>query len=182
MSDSVQPHRRQPTRLPVPGILQARTLEWVAISFANAWKWKVKVKSLSCVRLFATPYTAANQAPPSLRFSRQEYRSGVPLPSPSLGITIYEIWDTFRWYVTDTADPILANLFFCLFWMAALSFREWKLEMELKLKSGFQNFTLLKIRDNPMEWTHSKLKLIWKWIWKRLTCYLSKRNSLMVRR
>ena len=51
VSDSVQPHRRQPTRLPVPGILQARTLEWVAISFSNAWKWKVKVKSLSCVRL-----------------------------------------------------------------------------------------------------------------------------------
>ena len=53
----------------VPGILQARTLEWVAISFSNAWKWKVKVKSLSCVRLLATPWTAAHQAPPSLWFS-----------------------------------------------------------------------------------------------------------------
>ena len=68
----------------IPGILQARTLEWVAISFSDAWKWKVKVKSLSCVRLFATPWTAAHQAPPPMGFSRQEYRSGVPLPSPSL--------------------------------------------------------------------------------------------------
>ena len=71
-----------PRGSPVPGILQARTLEWVAISFSNAWKWKVKVKWLSCVRLFATPWTAAYQAPPSMGFSRQEYWNGVPLPSP----------------------------------------------------------------------------------------------------
>ena len=130
MSDSVGPHRRQPTRLPrpwdspgkntgvgcyfllqcmkvksesevvqscltlsdsvdcsptgspVPGILQARTLEWVAISFSNTWKWKVKVKSLSRVWLFATPWTAAHQAPLSMGSSRQEYWSGVPSPSP----------------------------------------------------------------------------------------------------
>ena len=69
-----------PPGSPVPGILQARTLEWVAISFSNAWKWKVKVKSLSHVRLLATPWTAAHQAPPSMGFSRQEYWSGVPLP------------------------------------------------------------------------------------------------------
>ena len=67
---------------PVPVILQARTLEWVAISFSNAWKWKVKVKSHSRIRLLATPWTAAHQAPPSMGFSRQEYWSGVPLPSP----------------------------------------------------------------------------------------------------
>ena len=66
----------------VPGILQARTLEWVAISFSNAWKWKVKVKSLSHVRLLVTPWIAAYQAPLSTGFSRQEYWSGVPLPSP----------------------------------------------------------------------------------------------------
>ena len=66
----------------VPGILQARTLERVAISFSDSWKWKVKVKSLSRVRLFATPWTAAYQAPPSMGVSRQEYWSGVPLPSP----------------------------------------------------------------------------------------------------
>ena len=82
VSDSVWPHRWQPTRLPVPGVLQARTLEWVAISFSNAWKWKVKVKSLSRVRFLATPWTTAYQAPPSVGFSRQEYWSGVPLPSP----------------------------------------------------------------------------------------------------
>ena len=66
----------------VPGILQAWTLEWVAISFSNAWKWKVKVKSLSGVQLLATPWTAAYQARPSMGFSRQQYWSGVPLPSP----------------------------------------------------------------------------------------------------
>ena len=71
-----------PPGSPVPGILQARTLQWVAISFSNAWKWKVKVKPLSHVRPSATPWTAAFQAPPSMGFSRQEYWSGVPLPSP----------------------------------------------------------------------------------------------------
>ena len=73
-----------PPGSPVPGILQARTLEWVAISFPNAWKEKVKVKSLSRVWLFATPWTAAHQPPPSMGFSRQEYWSGLPLPSPIL--------------------------------------------------------------------------------------------------
>ena len=71
-----------PPGSPVPGILQARTLEWVAISFSIAWKWKVKVKSLSHFRLLATPWTAAYQAPPSMGFFRWEYWSGVPLPSP----------------------------------------------------------------------------------------------------
>ena len=68
-----------PPGFAVPGILQARTLEWVAISFSNAWKWKVKVKSLSRVRLLVTPWTVAYQAPPSMGFPRQEYWSGVPL-------------------------------------------------------------------------------------------------------
>ena len=71
-----------PPGFPIPGILQARTLKWVAISFSNAWKWKVKVQSLSRVWLFATQWTAAHQAPPSMGFSRQKYWSGVPLPSP----------------------------------------------------------------------------------------------------
>ena len=71
-----------PPGSPVPGILQARTLEWVAISFSNAWKWKVKVKSLSRVQLLATPWTAAHQAPPSVGLSRQEYWSGSPFLSP----------------------------------------------------------------------------------------------------
>ena len=73
-----------PPGSPFPGILQARTPEWVVISFSNVWKWKVKVKSLSRVWLFATPWTAAYQAPPSMGFSRQEYWSGLPLTSPSL--------------------------------------------------------------------------------------------------
>jgi len=66
----------------IPGILQAGALEWVAISFSNAWKWKVKMKSLSHVQLLATPWTVAYHAPPSVGLSRQEYWSGVPLPSP----------------------------------------------------------------------------------------------------
>ena len=68
-----------PSGSPIPGILQARTLEWVAISSSNAWTWKVKVELLTRVRLLATPWTAAHQAPPSMEFSRQEYWSGVPL-------------------------------------------------------------------------------------------------------
>ena len=72
-----------PPGSPVPGVLQARILQWVAISLANAWKWKVKVKSLSRVRLLATSRTAAYQAPPSMGFSRQEYWNGMPLPSPN---------------------------------------------------------------------------------------------------
>ena len=72
----------------IPEILQARTLEWVAISSSNAGKWKVKVKSLSRVWLLVTPWTAAHQAPPSMGFSGQEYWSGVPLPSPY----VYYTW------------------------------------------------------------------------------------------
>ena len=71
-----------PPGSPVPEILQAKTLEWTAISLSNAWKWKVKVKSLSHVRLLETPWTAALQAPPSMGFSRQEHWSRMPLPSP----------------------------------------------------------------------------------------------------
>ena len=92
-----------PPGSPVPGILKARTLEWVAISFSNAWKWKVKAKSLSHVRLLATPWTAAYQAPPSpsMGFSRQEYWSGVPLPSPKYDyawhyILFAKIWHRYH--------------------------------------------------------------------------------------
>ena len=97
----------------IHGIFKARVLEWVGISFSNAWKWKVKVKSLSHVQLLVSPWTAAYQAPPSMgfglkvkwhsfshvwlfatpwtkacqiplsiEFSRQEYLSGLPFPSP----------------------------------------------------------------------------------------------------
>ena len=71
-----------PPGSPIPGILQARILKWVAISFSNAWKWKVKVKLLSRIRLLVTPWTAAYQASPSMGFSRQEDWSGVPSPFP----------------------------------------------------------------------------------------------------
>ena len=70
-----------PPGSPVPGILQARILEWVAISFSNAWTWKVKVKLLSRVRLLAALWTEGYQASPSMGFSRQQYWSRVPLPS-----------------------------------------------------------------------------------------------------
>ena len=71
----------------VPGILQARTLEWVAISFSNAWKWKVKVKLLSRVRLLVTPRTAAHQAPLCMGVSRQEYWSGCQCLLQTIGLT-----------------------------------------------------------------------------------------------
>ena len=76
------PTDRSPQGSPVLGILQARTLEWVASSSSNAWKWKVKGKLLSHVWLLATPWTTAYQAPPSMGFSMQEYWSGVPMSSP----------------------------------------------------------------------------------------------------
>ena len=79
-----------PPGSPIPGVLQSRTLEWVAISFSKAWKWKVKVKMLSRVRLLATPWTTAHQAPPSMGLPRREYWSGVPLPSP-VASSIYSI-------------------------------------------------------------------------------------------
>ena len=83
---------------PIPGILQTRILEWVAISSSNAWKWKVKVKSLSRVRLLATPRTAAHQAPLSMGFSRQEYWNGVPLPSPVWGPDVVKLMlPSSRW-------------------------------------------------------------------------------------
>ena len=83
-----------PPGSPIPGILQARILEWVAISFSNAWKWKVKVKSLSHAWPSATPWAAAFQAPPSMAFSRQEYWSEVPLPSPPEVATRLQKWQT----------------------------------------------------------------------------------------
>ena len=92
----------RPPGSPVPGILQARTLEWVAISFSNAWNWKVKVKSLSHVWLLVTPWTAAHQAPLSMGFSRQEYWNGAPLPSPRT-LLIHN----FMWFFFKTSFCIL---------------------------------------------------------------------------
>ena len=111
-----------PPGSPVPGILQARTLEWVAISFSNAWKWDVKVKLLSRVQLCATPWTAAYQAPPSMGFSRQEYWSGVPLPSPKeiilwipkcVNISMFSFQNL--WYWELEASSWKAEVFFFYF-------------------------------------------------------------------
>ena len=85
------PRDGSPPGSPIPGILQARTLEWVAISFSNTWKWKGKVKPLSSVWLLATPWTAAYQAPP-MGFSRQEYWSGLPLLCLDNCIILIYIW------------------------------------------------------------------------------------------
>ena len=82
-----------PPGSPIPGILQARTLEWLAISFSSAWNWKVKVKSPSPVWLIKTLWTAAYQAPPSMGFSRQEYWSGVPLPSSPYPLPTPNSWN-----------------------------------------------------------------------------------------
>ena len=123
-----------PPGSPIPGILQARTLEWVAISFSNAWKWKVKGKSLSHVRPSATPWTAAYQAPPSMGFSRQEYWSGGPLSSPALWLVhtllihlsddghlscchFWLLWIMLLW--TFVCKLFIRVIFVCLF-MAAL--------------------------------------------------------------
>ena len=101
-----------PPGSPVPSILQGRTLEWVAISFSNAWKWKVKVKSLSRVRLLVTPWTAAYQAPPSMGFSRQENWSGAPLPSPLLSYSYIHICNTYICVYIHTFCSILCLCFF----------------------------------------------------------------------
>ena len=103
-----------------PGILPARALEWVAISFSNAWKWKVKVKSLTHVRPSATPWTTAYQAPRSMGFSRQEYWSGVPLPSPSLDLNTAHIlyisgvqpWLPIRitWEIVKNLDVVKCSI------------------------------------------------------------------------
>ena len=102
-----------PPGSPIPGILQARTLEWVAIVFSNAWKWKVKGKSLSCARLFVTPWTAAYQASPSMGFSRQEYLSGVPLPSPALETRSGKLRYSQR---HDPMKPVGESFASCSFW------------------------------------------------------------------
>ena len=71
-----------------PSLGFSRQEHWSGLPFSSpmheSGKWKLKAKSVSRVRLLATPWTAAYQAPPSMGFSRQEYWSGVPLPSPLL--------------------------------------------------------------------------------------------------
>ena len=117
-----------PPGSPVPEILQVRTLEWVAISFSNAWKWKMEGKLLSHVWLFATLWTAAYQAPLSMGFSRQQYWSELPLPSPYYskvtllilnfkkrnisGMKEFIVWRR-KQRVTDRMMPTKKGLYLC---------------------------------------------------------------------
>ena len=147
------PTDSSPPGSPVPGILQARTLEWVAMSFSNARKWKVKVKSLSCVWLSATPWTAAHQSPPSMGFSRQEYWSGVPLPSPS--------WTR--------------NLFFSKQFADEFYNQEKKLNTNLKRSETCQNLQLIKNMKSRELWIDEQSllpSLMGCQSWRSPTCLL----------
>ena len=84
----------------IPGILQARTLEWVAISFSNAWKWKVKVKSLSCVQLLATHWTYQGPTRPLCPWDFAGKSTGVGTWQPSLLLmlkcSLYPLWQEYH--------------------------------------------------------------------------------------
>ena len=112
------PKDSSPPGSPIPGVLQARPLEWAAISFSSAWKWKVKVRSFSRVWLLAIPWTAAYQAPPSMGFSRQEYWSGVPLPECSK-IRGTWVWILLSSYVICVTQDKLFNvsMFHCIMYL-----------------------------------------------------------------
>ena len=140
------PIDRSPPGSPVPGILQARTLEWVAISFSNAWKWKVKVKSLCCVQLLETPWTAAYQAPPSMGFSRQEYWSGVPLLGPNARLTFL----ASSWVSWDSPSkiPIQAQKF------KATDGSHWNIKFRLDIKQDLPWFLFpIYISNTPLSET-----------------------------
>ena len=126
-----------PTGSSVPGILRARILEWVAISFSNAWKWKVKVKSLSRVRLLATPCIIAYHAPLSMGFSRQEYRSGLPLPSPVDTLRGEEMHDpAFRRDNMDFLHYYVQSML--IFIKKIINFITWCLHLIKILKYGYK--------------------------------------------
>ena len=155
------PRDGSPPGSPIPGILQARTLEWVAISSSNAWKWKVKVKSPSRVRLLATPRTAAYQAPPSMGFSRQEYWSGVPLPSP-----IYMLRN-----ILTCGKNILKVLFFLnnrihvylfLYWYEMRSSMIWHHLKYIEYCKKYQIETIFNVYSRKVLWKKQK-KYMWKY-------------------
>ena len=132
-----------PPGFPIPGILLARTLEWVAISFSNAWKWKVKVKSLSRVRLLATPWTAAYQAPLSMGFSRQEYWSGVPLPSPTRALSGMK-----KKKRHDMVKIVIFILFtyVCISVLGGCEFISWLYQERIQINATDKNPTCLLIK------------------------------------
>ena len=133
----------------IPGILQARTLEWVANSFSNTWKWKVKVKLLNHVQLLATPWTAAHQAPPSMRFSRQEYWSGVPLPSPSFSSVVFltpevhRSWSRWPLSFTQWSSPCWTQ------WSTASGTKMWKSQWRNYLTL---NCSVIKCKARKIFW------------------------------
>ena len=107
VSDSVRPQRRQPTRLPRPWDSPGKNTGVGCHFLLQCMKVKMKVKSLSRVRLLATPWTAAHQAPPSVGFSRQEYWSGVPLPSPESTLIVTKC---YPYYLTVISFSLFINL------------------------------------------------------------------------
>ena len=139
-----------PPGSPIPGILQARTLEWVAISFSNAWKWKVKEKSLSRVRLLGIPWTTAYHALPSMGFSRQEYWSGVPLikcfksSSNSTLIMVEEItWNSADITVEDLFKK--CNCPLCAF-SHFVNWRLWQIQTSLKVSWLFTWWSIFALQ------------------------------------
>ena len=141
-----------PPGSPVPGILKARILEWAAISFSNAWKWKVKVKSLSRVRLCATPWTSAHQPPPSMGFSRQEYWSGLPLPSltnrfKSQEIPLAQIW--FR-SCLDCSHQVLGLALNKLNLNSVFS-QPWEVSVSTSLTFWFYNIHVIRQNSELLE-------------------------------
>ena len=135
------PRDGSPPGSPIPGILQARTLERVAVSFSNAWKWKVKVKSLSRVWLFVTSWTATYQVPPSMGFSRQEYWSGVPLPSPFLWLVGGKARIFFNWNIIKPQYYKVYNILIQYFYRLCRYYNS------IILQSYFIDHVPYKIRD-----------------------------------
>ena len=150
------PQTGSPAGSPVPGILQARTLVCVAFSFFNAWKWNMKVKSLCCVRLLATPWTAAYQAPPSMGFARQECWSGVPLPTSkrgqSYGFSSSHVW---MWELDHKESSVLKNWCF------------WTVVLEKTLESPLDCKEIKKVNpkgNHPwifMEYAKAETPILW---------------------
>ena len=145
-----------PPGSPVPGILQARTLEWVAISFSNAWKWKGKVKSLSGVWLLATPWTADYQAPPSMGFSRQEYWSGVPLPSPDLSSSCHQFFSGTLKSVSFLPWP-----HFPLFSTFSTSSLKWSLKIYILICNHLEVGKLKRLSSLSPNLSHGLQDYIW---------------------
>ena len=135
MSDSVRPHRWQSTRLLHPWDSPGKNTGVGCHFLLHAWKWKVKVKSLSHVRLLATPWTAAHQAPLPMGFSRQEYWSGVPSPSPLLTLERCKKKRGKKWPRTTWAGKgaiFYIGREFAILWLLHWTGLDWKYDNFLK--------------------------------------------------